>query len=186
MHIVSQVFLALGPDYTLGCLRRSHGVNSTRDECLWFTRGFRIIVVRNIAYLVVEDWKFWSCIRLLRNYNMFSKNVRFSESQRPNAVTTFLWRVTFNDYVIILQKSAPATMFNFSLTSPSPTRYGPRIGNIILKRSNCHLQIPTPNLITTTSRGAVPHISRDHYKMTEAILWINVPFETLWVCSEGG
>jgi hypothetical protein len=79
----------------------------------------------------------------------------------------------------ILQKDAPAIVFNFSLKSPNITRYGPRIGNIALKRSDSHLQIPTPNLITTTSRGVVPHISRDHYKLTDAILWINVPFETL-------
>ena len=88
----------------------------------------------------------------------------------------------------ILPKNAPATLLNFSLTSPNPTRYGPRIGNIILKRSrdlpddssqNHLLQIPTPNLLTTTSRGVVPHISRDHYKLTDAILWVNVPFETL-------
>ena len=88
----------------------------------------------------------------------------------------------------ILPKNAPATLLNFSLTSPNPTRYGPRIGNIILKRSrdlpedssqNHVLQIPTPNLLTTTSRGVVPHISRDHYKLTDAILWVNVPFETL-------
>ena len=88
----------------------------------------------------------------------------------------------------ILPKHAPATLLNFSLTSPNPTRYGPRIGNIILKRSrdlpddssqNHVLQILTPNLLTTTSRGVVPHISRDHYKLTDAILWVNVPFETL-------
>ncbi|KAF8801909.1 hypothetical protein BYT27DRAFT_7146988 [Phlegmacium glaucopus] len=70
-------------------------------------------------------------------------------------------------------------MLNFSLTSPNPTRYGPRTGNIILKRSeDSHLQIPTPNLLTTTSRGVVPHLSRDHYKITNPILWVNVPFET--------
>ena len=86
----------------------------------------------------------------------------------------------------ILPKNTPATLLNFSLTSPNPTRYGPRIGNIILKRSRDlpddstnHLQISTPNLLTTTSRGVVPHISRDHYKITDAILWVNVPFETL-------
>jgi len=82
----------------------------------------------------------------------------------------------------ILQKNASATLLNFFLTSPNPTRYGPRIGNITLKRSEDdghHLQIPTPNLLTTTSRGVVPHLSRDHYKITNPILWINVPFETL-------
>ena len=88
----------------------------------------------------------------------------------------------------ILPKNGPATLLNFSLTSPNPTRYGPRVGNVILKRSrdtnipddgSDHLQISTPNLLTTTSRGVVPHISRDHYKLTDAIIWVNVPFETL-------
>lgn len=85
----------------------------------------------------------------------------------------------------ILPKNAQATLLNFSLTSPSPTRYGPRIGNVILKRSkdlpddSSHLQISTPNLLSTTSRGVIPHISRDQYKITDAILWVNVPFETL-------
>lgn len=96
--------------------------------------------------------------------------------------------VTFLSHFIlmnILPKNGPATLLNFSLTSPNPTRYGPRIGNIILKRprdppdDGSHLQISTPNLISTTSRGVVPHISRDHYKLTDAILWVNVPFETL-------
>ena len=86
----------------------------------------------------------------------------------------------------ILPKNAPATLLNFSLTSPNPTRYGPRFGNIILKRSRdlsdhntSHVQIPTPNFLSTTSRGVLPHVSRDHYKLTDAILWVNVPFETL-------
>lgn len=79
----------------------------------------------------------------------------------------------------ILQKNAPAPVLNVSLTSLNPTIYGPRFGNITLKRSgDGHLQIPVPNIITTTSRGVVPHLSRDHCKSTKAILWINVPFET--------
>ena len=95
----------------------------------------------------------------------------------------------FLSHFILMNILPKNTLLNFSLTSPSPTRYGPRIGNIILKRSsrdqpddssqNHLLQIPTPNLLTTTSRGVVPHISRDHYRLTDAILWVNVPFETL-------
>lgn len=72
-------------------------------------------------------------------------------------------------------------VLTFSLLSSDST---PRIGNIILKRSgeDSHLEISTPNFLTTTSRGVVPHISIDHYKITDAITWVNVPFETLWVC----
>ncbi|KAF8162653.1 tRNA-guanine(15) transglycosylase-like protein, partial [Crassisporium funariophilum] len=40
------------------------------------------------------------------------------------------------------------------------------------------IHIQTPNLLTATSRGVVPHLSRDHHKLTNAIRWVNVPFET--------
>ncbi|KAF8963764.1 tRNA-guanine(15) transglycosylase-like protein [Flammula alnicola] len=69
----------------------------------------------------------------------------------------------------------------FSFSLPSPTRYGPRIGSIIFKRPGSTLdpvQIATPGLLTATSRGVVPHLSRDHHKLTNAIRWLNVPFET--------
>jgi hypothetical protein len=41
------------------------------------------------------------------------------------------------------------------------------------------VQVQTPALITSTSRGLVPHFSRDHQASTEAIRWVNVPFESL-------
>jgi len=70
--------------------------------------------------------------------------------------------------------------FTFSLTSPT-TRYGPRLGNIVLRRpgSAVDLQIPTPGFLMATSRGVVPHLSRDHHRLTTAIRWVNIPFETL-------
>jgi hypothetical protein len=75
--------------------------------------------------------------------------------------------------------------FSFSLSSPS--RYGPRLGNIVLKRpgaangssAESTIEIATPGLLATTSRGAVPHLSRDHVRAADAIRWVNVPFETL-------
>ncbi|KIM49902.1 hypothetical protein M413DRAFT_22013 [Hebeloma cylindrosporum] len=69
--------------------------------------------------------------------------------------------------------------FTFSLTSPT-ARYGPRLGKIALRRpgSTVDLQIPTPGLLTATSRGVVPHLSRDHHRLTDAIRWVNIPFET--------
>ncbi|KAL6309181.1 tRNA-guanine(15) transglycosylase-like protein [Sparassis latifolia] len=36
----------------------------------------------------------------------------------------------------------------------------------------------TPGLIAATSRGVVPHLSRDHVKSTAAIRWVHIPFET--------
>ncbi|KAF9236047.1 tRNA-guanine(15) transglycosylase-like protein [Melanogaster broomeanus] len=36
----------------------------------------------------------------------------------------------------------------------------------------------TPNILVGTSRGVVPHLSRDHCNSSDAIKWINVPFES--------
>ncbi|PPQ68233.1 hypothetical protein CVT24_005041 [Panaeolus cyanescens] len=81
--------------------------------------------------------------------------------------------------------SLVAPTFTFTLSTRSnAARFGPRIGTISLKRpipsssSENDLQISTPSLITTTSRGVVPHLSRDHHSQTSAIKWVNVPFET--------
>ena len=66
---------------------------------------------------------------------------------------------------------------HFSLTTKPASQHAARLGNVILNRSG--FPIPTPNLLTSTSRGVVPHLSRDHYDRTGAIRWVNVPFETL-------
>ncbi len=68
---------------------------------------------------------------------------------------------------------------SFSLLTPSTTRFGPRLGNILLNRNEqSEVQIQTPNFLTSTSRGVIPHLSRDHYG-SPGISWINVPFESL-------
>ncbi|KAG9311794.1 hypothetical protein JVU11DRAFT_8041 [Chiua virens] len=41
------------------------------------------------------------------------------------------------------------------------------------------ITIDTPNIFVGTSRGVVPHLSRDHVNGSDAIQWINVPFESL-------
>ncbi|KAJ7287741.1 tRNA-guanine(15) transglycosylase-like protein [Mycena rebaudengoi] len=71
--------------------------------------------------------------------------------------------------------SAPT--LSFSLTAPS--LFGPRTGSLTLRRhGNQSIRIDTPGLMVSTSRGIVPHISRDHHKLTPAIRWVHVPFET--------
>ena len=86
-------------------------------------------------------------------------------------------------------------MVSFSLypsLSPPSTRFGPRLGILSLKRPkhsldpqinasdvDVELKINTPGLLVPTSRGVVPHLSRDHCRMTNAIKLLNIPFETL-------
>jgi hypothetical protein len=82
---------------------------------------------------------------------------------------------------------------SFNLSTPvSPgTRFGPRIGSLCLQRprtghgselridADVVLNIDTPGLLVPTSRGIVPHLSRDHCRATNAIRLVNVPFEML-------
>ncbi|XP_006458792.1 hypothetical protein AGABI2DRAFT_115808 [Agaricus bisporus var. bisporus H97] len=68
--------------------------------------------------------------------------------------------------------------FSFSLFTPSSIRFGPRLGEAILKRAEqTEIRIQTPHFLTTTSRGVIPHLSRDHYG-SSGIHWVNVPFES--------
>lgn len=62
-------------------------------------------------------------------------------------------------------------------------QFGPRVGRLCLTRpsdspSNHVINIRTPNFLIGTSRGAVPHFSRDHVHSAKGISWINVPFES--------
>ncbi|KAF8630572.1 hypothetical protein AX17_005384 [Amanita inopinata Kibby_2008] len=69
----------------------------------------------------------------------------------------------------------------FTLSTSKAAKFGPRIGNVLLKRSSGpehRLSFETPNLLTSTSRGVIPHLSRDQRNRTQAIRWVNVPFET--------
>jgi hypothetical protein len=71
---------------------------------------------------------------------------------------------------------------SFHLSYPaSASPFGPRLGRASLKRNNDSpaVEIDTPGLLTTTSRGVIPHLSRDHHRFTEAIRWVLIPFETL-------
>ncbi|KAG2751119.1 hypothetical protein P692DRAFT_201710001 [Suillus brevipes Sb2] len=62
-------------------------------------------------------------------------------------------------------------------------QFGPRIGRLCLTRpsdtpSNHIINIRTPNFLIGTSRGVIPHFSRDHVHSANGISWINVPFES--------
>ncbi|KAH8112424.1 tRNA-guanine(15) transglycosylase-like protein [Phellopilus nigrolimitatus] len=45
-------------------------------------------------------------------------------------------------------------------------------------KESIHHIISTPGFITSTSRGVVPHLTRDHVEATDAVKWVHVPFET--------
>jgi len=69
-------------------------------------------------------------------------------------------------------------------SSPSSSHFNPRLGSLTVQRGNVvksAIKIDTPGLLTTASRGLLPHLSRDHVNATAAIRWVNIPFETLWV-----
>lgn len=64
----------------------------------------------------------------------------------------------------------------------APATFAPRLGTLSLSRlpeQNTSIEVPTPGLITSTSRGVVPHLSGDHTALSEAIRWVHVPFESL-------
>ncbi|KAI0701867.1 tRNA-guanine(15) transglycosylase-like protein [Cytidiella melzeri] len=70
---------------------------------------------------------------------------------------------------------------SFTVQGPDPTsQFAPRLGRLVLKRHDESqvLDILTPALITTTSRGIVPHLSRNHVEITAPIGWTQVHFET--------
>ncbi|KAG2140649.1 hypothetical protein DEU56DRAFT_797943 [Suillus clintonianus] len=70
-----------------------------------------------------------------------------------------------------------------TFTLDQAIQFGPRVGRLCLTRPsdspyNHVIDTPTPNFLIGTSRGAVPHFSRDHVHSAHGISWINVPFES--------
>ncbi|KAJ6607769.1 tRNA-guanine(15) transglycosylase-like protein [Mycena sp. CBHHK59/15] len=63
--------------------------------------------------------------------------------------------------------------FSFSLAAPG-SLLGPRTGSLTVR----NIRIETPGLAVSTSRGVIPHLSRDQHKRAPAIRWIHIPFET--------
>ncbi|KAI0078488.1 tRNA-guanine transglycosylase [Panus rudis PR-1116 ss-1] len=68
----------------------------------------------------------------------------------------------------------------FSLLPTDLAQFAPRLGSISLHRRDGSFtpEIQTPGFLTTSSRGIVPHLSRDHVHGTQAIRWANIPFES--------
>ena len=77
---------------------------------------------------------------------------------------------------------ARSFMDDQTLFVPSSShKFGPRMGTVRIDRKHGTplIQTDTPALFTATSRGIVPHLSRDHVHLTGAIRHIQVPFESL-------
>ncbi|KAI1790759.1 tRNA-guanine(15) transglycosylase-like protein [Ganoderma leucocontextum] len=89
-----------------------------------------------------------------------------------------------NPALYILSRRAQTTMATlplFAFTgSPSPGKYGPRTGRIHIDREDGTpiIHTDTPALLTATSRGIVPHLSRDNVHLTQAIRHLQLPFES--------
>ncbi|KAG6856085.1 hypothetical protein H0H87_007525 [Tephrocybe sp. NHM501043] len=67
----------------------------------------------------------------------------------------------------------------FSLDEAAIPPFGPRRGTLVLERPSGHtITLQTPALLTGTSRGVVPHLSRDHTRANAAIGLLHVPFES--------
>ncbi|OBZ66505.1 Pre-mRNA-splicing factor CLF1 [Grifola frondosa] len=76
-------------------------------------------------------------------------------------------------------RMASSNIFHPNVSSDTP-KFGARLGKLSIHRQNENttLDVDTPALITATSRGIVPHLSRDHVRATDAIRCINIPFES--------
>ena len=74
-------------------------------------------------------------------------------------------------------------VLSFSLLPCDIAHFAPRRGLLSLHRpgGSAALEISTPGLITATTRGLIPHLSRDHVNSSPHIHWVHVPFESLSV-----
>lgn len=71
-------------------------------------------------------------------------------------------------------------VFKRTVLSKDLGRIGPRLGALTLRRPDGdEIKLHTPGLICWTSRGVVPHLTRDHVLKSDAVKWVHVPFETL-------
>lgn len=49
----------------------------------------------------------------------------------------------------------------------------------VQKAEGYDLEIESPGLIASTSRGVVPHLTRDHVEKSGSIKLVHIPFESL-------
>lgn len=76
----------------------------------------------------------------------------------------------------------PHSTLSFELTSHHVQQFGPRVGKVTLRRDGKQstIVVDTPNIMASTSRGVVPHLSRDHCVAADEVLaWVHLQFESL-------
>ncbi|KAG8948348.1 hypothetical protein FRC04_009844 [Tulasnella sp. 424] len=77
------------------------------------------------------------------------------------------------------QPATPPLSFQLGCRLNGNGPFSPRVGTLTLPRQDSNsIEISTPNFLTMTARGSIPHLSRDHVKKTDAIGWVHVPFES--------
>ncbi|KAF8513733.1 tRNA-guanine(15) transglycosylase-like protein [Hysterangium stoloniferum] len=79
----------------------------------------------------------------------------------------------------------PIPSFTFHLRVSSLPKFSPRLGQAVITRPVHRtgdeaekIEISTPGIICSTTRGVIEHLSRDHVKKTCSIKWVHVPFES--------
>lgn len=87
----------------------------------------------------------------------------------------------------------PISNLSFQLKGSPHSKFSPRIGKLCLTRPDhgtgtvatdshdINIELPTPGLIASTTRGAIQHLTRDNVRRTPCVKWIHVPFESLCV-----
>ncbi|KAG9023266.1 hypothetical protein FS837_005887 [Tulasnella sp. UAMH 9824] len=77
------------------------------------------------------------------------------------------------------QPATPPLSFQVGGRLSGQNPFAARTGTLSIPRQeSSQVEVSTPNFLTLTSRGNVPHLSRDHVKKTDAIGWVHVPFES--------
>ncbi|KAJ7497134.1 tRNA-guanine(15) transglycosylase-like protein [Mycena latifolia] len=69
-------------------------------------------------------------------------------------------------------------MSSLSVSLAPLATFGPRTGSVTLQRATTSMTVSTPGLMVATTRGTVPHLSRDQYRRTPPLRCVHVPFET--------
>ncbi|TCD62658.1 hypothetical protein EIP91_006580 [Steccherinum ochraceum] len=73
-----------------------------------------------------------------------------------------------------------SSILAFSLAQSDVAQFAPRLGLLSYRRDTATpaIEIKIPGAIATSSRGIIPHLSRDHVRSTGSIQWVNIPFES--------
>lgn len=106
--------------------------------------------------------------------------------------------------ILRLMSNIAFTLRGGTVTQRPPVRFGPRLGQLLVTRTpdvvptteptsaapteqepsespRNLISIETPGVLASTSRGVVPHLSRDHVLDTRAIRGVHITYDSLLV-----